>query len=142
MTVDQLFQAGQFGRGCARFDPHATTDRLIAGAHVRVNAEEAAQINLTGEFNGHAFEVNAERRGVRFIRNFLAGAECRENEFDGVRSGVAAAELRRFVDDEVMLPQGNVGAKTVAQFGLRVELRLPSGRRQAEMVLRVRDCCA
>ena len=109
MTIDQAFELLEFGRQrrTVQMDPAANT--LEARADGR-RAEEAAQIDVTFEFDRDTAQLDAEHRRIGLVGDFLAGAESAEQEFDRVRAGIVAA-LRRFVDDQAVLANGDVGTE-------------------------------
>ena len=84
MRVDHFLQLGEFGGSCAAFQLDHAADLVEAGANAVFHGEEAAQVERAFQFDGDALERDAERGGVRPVRDFLTRAERRQYELDGI----------------------------------------------------------
>ena len=91
VPVDGFLQALQIVLRSRAVEDDLGLDLGETGPHVRIDVEEAAQIEAALQFHRDAVEWNAKGVGIQAIGNLLAGAERDQDVFYRIGGRVGAA---------------------------------------------------
>src|SRR5262249_9706917 len=101
----RLVERGELLLGAAALDADGVAQRLVAGRYRRIDAEEAAQIDVAVGLDLETFELDAAHRALCDVAHHHAGVERRQQVLLRIGEAVRSAELARLVDIDGELPR-------------------------------------
>src|SRR5215472_18016064 len=96
---------------CRAVDLDGGADVAETRADAVFNGEEATQIETALDLDGDVVQRDAEGLGIEAVGDLLAGAERGQDQFDGVRPRIPAAECRGLIECEAEIADRRLAAK-------------------------------